>query len=300
MAMDADAIVERRRLKRRVTFWRLVAVVAAIALVASLAGRFASPDKDYVARIAINGVIVEAFDRESAIRKLAEDDNAKALIIRINSPGGTTTGSEDLFQAIRHVAAKDKPVVAVIGTLGASGGYIVALAADHIVARETSLTGSIGVLFQTAEFTGLLEKIGIKADAIKSSPLKGSPSPVEKLNADVRAAINELLSDSYIWFSGLVRERRGLSADETKIVADGRVFTGRQALKLKLVDELGGESAARSWLEKERGIAKALPAVDLEWGSESSLTRRLFDTTAGKVFGNEALTLDGLLSVWQP
>lgn len=298
--MDADAIVERRRLKRGVTFWRLVAAVAAIALVAVLAGRFVTSGKAYVARIAVNGFIAEAFDRESAIRKLADDDNAKALIIRINSPGGTTTGSEDLFQAIRHVAAKDKPVVAVIGTLGASGGYIVALAADHIIARETSLTGSIGVLFQTAEFTGLLEKIGVKAEAIKSSPLKGSPSPVEVLNDDVRAAIDELLRDSFIWFSGLVRERRGLSEDETKIVTDGRVFTGRQALKLKLVDELGGESAARNWLEKERGIAKALPAVDLEWSAESSLVRSLFSATAGKVFGNEPLTLDGLLSVWQP
>lgn len=298
--MDADAIVERRRLKRRVSFWRVVAAAVAVALVASLAGRFVSSDKDYVARIAVNGFISEAFERDSAIRKLADDDNAKALIIRINSPGGTTTGSEDLFQAIRYVAAKDKPVVAVIGTLGASGGYIVALAADHIVARETSLTGSIGVLFQTAEFTGLLEKIGVKVEAIKSSPLKGSPSPVEVLNDDVRAAIDELLQDSFVWFTGLVRERRGLSEDETKTVADGRVFTGRQALKLKLVDELGSEIAARSWLEKERGVAKALPAVDLEWGVEASLARKLFTGLAGIVFGNEALTLDGLVSVWQP
>lgn len=298
--MDADTIVERRRLKRRVTFWRAAAAVAAIGLVAALAGRFAAPDEDYVARIVINGVITEAFDRESAIRRLADDDNAKALLIRINSPGGTTTGSEDLFQAIRHVAAKDKPVVAVIGTLGASGGYIVALAADHIIARETSLTGSIGVLFQTAEFTGLLEKIGIKAEAIKSSPLKGSPSPVETMNDDVRAAINELLSDSFDWFTGLVRERRGLNEDEIKTVTDGRVFTGRQALKLKLIDELGGESAARAWLEKERGVAKNLPAVDLTWGQEKSYLRRLFDVAVGKVFGKEPLTLDGLLSVWQP
>ena len=298
--MDADAIIERRRLKRRVTFWRVAAAVAVVALVASLAGRYISSGKDYVARIAISGVIAEAFDRETAIRNLADDENAKALIIRINSPGGTTTGSEDLFQAIRHVAAKDKPVVAVIGTLGASGGYIVALAADHIVARETSITGSIGVLFQTAEFTGLLEKIGVKADAIKSSPLKGSPSPMEVLNDDVRAAINEMLLDSFTWFSALVRERRGLSADETRVVADGRVFTGRQALELKLVDELGGESAARSWLEKERGIAETLPAVDLEWGAETSLASRWFSSLAEKVFGNEALTLDGLLSVWQP
>lgn len=298
--MDADTIVERRRLKRRVTFWRAAAAVAAIGLVAALAGRFAAPDEAYVARIAITGVITEAFDRESAIRRLADDDNAKALLIRINSPGGTTTGSEDLFQAIRHVAAKDKPVVAVIGTLGASGGYIVALAADHIIARETSLTGSIGVLFQTAEFTGLLEKIGIKAEAIKSSPLKGSPSPVETMNDDVRAAINELLSDSFDWFAGLVRERRGLNEDEIKTVTDGRVFTGRQALKLKLIDELGGESAARAWLEKERGVAKNLPAVDLTWGQETSYLRRLFDVVVGKVFGKEPLTLDGLLSVWQP
>ena len=120
------------------------------------------------------------------------------------------------------------------------------------------------------------------------------------MNDDVRAAINELLSDSFDWFAGLVRERRGLSEDETKTVTDGRVFTGRQALKLKLIDELGGESAARAWLEKERGVAKNLPAIDLTWGQEASFVRRLFDVAIGKVFGKEALTLDGLLSVWQP
>jgi protease-4 len=300
MATDPEAIVERRRLRRRVTVWRVTAVIAAIALVAVVAGRFATPEDDYVARIAINGLITEAFDRENAIRDLADDENAKALIVRINSPGGTTTGSEDLFKAIRHVAGKDKPVVAVIGTVGASGGYIVALAADHIVARETSLTGSIGVMFQTAEFTGLLEKLGVKAEAIKSSPLKGAPSPIETLNDDVRAAIDQLLQDSYAWFSGLVQDRRGLSADEISVVTDGRIFTGRQALKLKLVDQLGGETTARAWLSEQRGVGKDLPAVDIKWGTDTTLAHKLFDATAGKVLGKEPLTLDGLLSVWQP
>ena len=105
MSMDAEAIVERRRLRRRVTVWRVATVVAVIVLIVSLVGRFAIPDEPYVARVAIDGIIVEAFDRESAIRNLADDDNAKALILRINSPGGTTTGAEDLFQAVRHVAA---------------------------------------------------------------------------------------------------------------------------------------------------------------------------------------------------
>ncbi|MDP6343934.1 MAG: signal peptide peptidase SppA [Alphaproteobacteria bacterium] len=297
--MDADAILDRRRLKRRLTFWRIAAALAVAALVALGIGKYTGRDKDHVARLWIDGFIAEDRDRDEAIDKLVKKKRAKAVIVRINSPGGTTAGAEELYNGLRRIAEK-KPVVAVIGTIGASGGYIVAIAADHIIARETSLTGSIGVLFQSAEFTGLMEKLGIVPFSLKSSPLKGQPSPIEPMTDEVRQALGALLDDSYVWFKTLVRNRRQLDEAATRHAADGRVFTGRQAVKNGLVDALGDERAARTWLKEKHDIPKKLPLVDVKWGKEADYIARLLDSLGGKLFKNERLTLDGLISVWHP
>lgn len=297
--MEADAILDRRRLKRRLVAWRTLAILALIGVVAALTFRYAIPIGDHVARLNVDGLIVEDPDRDEALSELVDDDSARALIVHINSPGGTTAGSEALFHELRHVAEK-KPVVAVIGTIGASGGYIVAVAANRIFARETSLTGSIGVLVETAEFSKLLDKIGVRAEARRSTPLKGQPSPLEPLTDDVRAALDAVLLDSYDWFVGLVRERRQLTSQEAERVSDGRVFTGRQAVDNKLVDAIGGEREARFWLEAERKIPLRLPTRDVSYGIAPSFLQRWTDSLAGKVLSFEPLTLDGLVSVWHP
>ena len=297
--MDADAILDRRRLKRRLMFWRLAAALAVMALIAVGIGTYYDRGESHIARLSINGFISEDRERGEAIKKLMDKDEVRAVIVRINSPGGTTAGSEQIYHALRRVAAK-KPVVAVIGTMGTSGGYIVAIAADHIVAMETSLTGSIGVLFQTAEFTGLLDKLGIKPFSLKSSPLKGQPSPLETVSEEVRQALQVLLEDSYNWFADLVRERRKFSSAELQRAADGRVFNGRQAIKLRLIDALGGEWAARVWLRDKHDISMEIPVAEVLWGKKADLLARTLDTVGGKLFKNERLTLDGLLSIWQP
>ena len=297
--MDADAILDRRRLKRRLILWRLLAAFAVMALIAVGVGKFAIPGDRHVARLSIDGFISEDRQRGDAIENLIDEDDVEAVIVRINSPGGTTTGSEQIYHSLRRVAA-EKPVVAVIGTIGTSGGYIVAIAADHIIARETSLTGSIGVLFQTAEFTGLLEKLGIKPFTLKSSPLKGQPSPLEPVSEAVRESLKILLKDSFDWFSGLLRDRRNLDSATLAAATDGRVFSGRQAIKLRLIDGLGGEMAARRWLRESHDISEDLPIRNVRWGENAGLIARTLDTLGGKLFKNERLTLDGLLSVWQP
>ena len=297
--MDADAILDRRRLKHRLILWRLLAAFAVMALIAVGVGKFAIPGDRHVARLSIDGFISEDRQRGDAIENLIDEDDVEAVIVRINSPGGTTTGSEQIYHSLRRVAA-EKPVVAVIGTIGTSGGYIVAVAADHIIARETSLTGSIGVLFQTAEFTGLLEKLGIKPFTLKSSPLKGQPSPLEPVSEAVRESLKILLKDSFDWFSGLVRDRRNLDSATLAAATDGRVFSGRQAIKLRLIDGLGGEMAARRWLRESHDISEDLPVRNVRWGENAGLIARTLDTLGGKLFKNERLTLDGLLSVWQP
>ena len=186
--------------------------------------------------------------------------------MHINSPGGTTAGSEQLYDALVRLKAK-KPLVVVVEGLAASGGYIAAIAADHIIAQQSSLVGSIGVLFQYPNFTELLKTVGVKVEEVKSSPLKAAPNGFEPTSPEARAALDALVKDSYAWFRGLVKERRGMDDALLEKVADGRVFTGRQAIDLKLVDQLGDEKTAVAWLVAEKKVKSELPVRDYKLDS---------------------------------
>ena len=246
-----------------------------------------------------------------------EKSQAAAVIVHINSPGGTTAGSEQLYDALVRLKAK-KPLVVVVEGLAASGGYIAAIAADHIVAQQSSLVGSIGVLFQFPNFSELLKTVGVKVEEIKSSPLKAAPNGFEPTSPEARAAIDALVKDSYAWFRGLVKERRGMDDELLEKVADGRVFTGRQAVDLKLIDGLGDEKAAIAWLVAEKKIKSDLPvydyklnprfgdltflrtaaAVTLDALGLSSVARQI--ERAGLVPAVDRLGLEGLLALWSP
>lgn len=304
MAFEADQAVDRRRLKRRLSIWRAVAILAfaAIAVIVAVRHRNAfTPlvEKAHVERLTVDGVIADDPDRTAALKAVAKDNLVKALIVSIDSPGGTVVGSENLFHELRAVAAR-KPVVAVMGTLAASGGYMTAIGADHIVASDGTITGSIGVIMQTADVTGLLDKLGIKAEAIKSAPLKAVPSPLEPLTPAGREATQAVVMDMYDMFVGLVAERRGFTPEEAKKLADGRVYTGRQAVALKLVDEIGDEDKARAWLQSARGIPLSLPVYDLKIEHENAGVLGMFGGWIGKALFSERLTLDGLMALWQP
>src|SRR5215831_11617303 len=265
MSLDADFIVDRRRMRRKLTFWRVFAVLFAICAVVAAglavraqgAGVLAGATGNSIARITITGLIRTDRGRVEALERLAKSP-AKAVIVHINSPGGTTAGSEELHDSLRRLSER-KPLVVVVDGLAASGGYIAALAADHIVAGETSLVGSIGVLFQYPNFSEALKTLGIQVEEIKSSPLKAAPNGFEPTSPEARAAIEAIVMDSYAWFRDLVKARRQLDDAALERVADGRVFTGRQAVGLKLVDELGGEQAAVAWLAKEKNIDPTTP-----------------------------------------
>src|SRR5246127_2072750 len=157
---------------------------------------------------------------------------------------------------------EQKPLVVVVDGLAASGGYITAIAADHIIAQETSLIGSIGVLFQYPNVGDLLKTLGVKIEEIKSSPLKAAPNGFEPTSPEARAAVESIVADSYAWFRGLVKERRHLDDPALDRVADGRVFTGRQGVALKLVDEIGDERAALAWLAREKNVDPQTPGRD--------------------------------------
>ena len=298
MALDADHILERRRYKRRLAFWRVAAVVALVAAVAATVGRIEGGG-DYVSRLDVDGLIFDDRDRARALAELTRDDGALALIVRIDSPGGTVVGGEALYRNLRAVAEK-KPVVAVMGGTATSAGYMAAIGADHIVASPGSLTGSIGVLLQTADITGLLEKLGIKAETVKSGPLKAQPNPLEPFTPEAREAIRSVVLDLYSMFVDMVSERRSMPREKVLGLADGRVFTGRQALSNGLIDALGSESEARDWLAETHKIPRTLPIKDLKIVHEGEPWRDLIGSVLGITLLSERLRLDGLISLWQP
>src|SRR5438128_10326193 len=268
MSLDADTSVDRRRMRRKLTFWRVCAVIVAICAVVAVGAALRAPGTDVlvggtsgsIARATITGLIRSDLQRVEALERLGKS-RARAVIVHINSPGGTTSGSEQLHDSLMRLK-EQKPLVVVVDGLAASGGYITAIAADHIIALETSLVGSIGVLFQYPNFTDLLKTVGVKVEEIKSSPLKAAPNGFEPTSPEARAAIEALVKDSYAWFRGMVRDRRHMDDATLERVADGRVFTGRQGVELKLIDEIGNEKTAVDWLAKEKGLKSDTPVRD--------------------------------------
>lgn len=302
---EADLLVDRRRLKRQVSLWRLAAILVLLGASLAAAYHLGEPrwGRGHVGRFAVSGVITDDAARLRTLRELAEDGRVKALLLRIDSPGGTVVASEELHRQVRAIAERI-PVVAVLGQTAASGGYMVALGADRIVAREGTVTGSIGVLMQTADVSGLLRKLGVSMEQIRSVPLKAVPNPLEPLTDEGRRAVREIIEDMHAMFVGMVAERRGLDADRALRVSDGRVYTGRQALPLGLVDELGGEDAALDWLARERGVPRDMPVRDVRVSRPGEgwrdLSSRALSALTGKSYLPERLTIDGLVALWHP
>lgn len=316
MATRADEMIDRRRLRRKLTFWRVVAVAILVAaIVAASNWLFADAvgtAGNHIARVKVEGTILENEDLLDRLDDMRRAEAVKGVILSIDSPGGTTAGGEAIFEAVRRLA-EEKPVVAQVGTLAASAGYMIASAADHIVARQSSIVGSIGVLVQYPDLTGLMEKVGVKLEEVKSSPLKAEPSPFNPTTDEERAMIRAMILDSYDWFIDLVTERRPLSRAQVVEIADGTVFTGRQAAERKLVDELGGIEAAKAWLGT-RGVDTDLEIVEWKPRRSTGFLLPLIDSGAVarllglpdrgtdilRELGADRIFLDGLLSVWQP
>ncbi len=312
--MDSSMIADRRRLRRKLGFWRVVAILLVVALGLAAYGFWFSDRANrqpHVAHITISGLITDDTELLDRLDKIKDDEAVRALVVSISSPGGTTYGGERIFKAIRAISAK-KPVVSDVRTLAASAGYMIATAGDTIIAGDSSITGSIGVIFQYPQVKPLLDKIGVSMEEIKSSPLKAEPSPFHPASEEAKAMINNMIVDSYAWFVDLVADRRKLPREDVLKLADGTIFTGRQALKVKLIDQLGGDDEIRAYLAT-KNVSKDLP--EIEWNKKSS-TPFLLAGAASQIltllgYGDLArsqdlagilpqkLLLDGLVSVWQ-
>jgi protease-4 len=316
--MAFNDIAERRRIRRKLTFWRIFSflfIAAAIVLLWLVinGGELSDQkDHDHIARITISGLIQDDNELLDRLDRIAKKDSVKGLIVSISSPGGTTYGGEVIYKAIRRIAEK-KPVVSDVRTLAASAGYMIAVAGDQIVAGDTSITGSIGVIFQYPQIKTLLDKIGVSLEEIKSAPLKAEPSPFHDSSPEAKEVMRQMVMDSFDWFVTLVADRRHLSKADALRLADGRVYTGRQALNAKLVDVIGGDKEIRDYFESHK-VAKGLPIVDWQPPGKSSsfffggLAREflnsvglgwLTNVNSLQNLSDDKMLLDGMVSVWQ-
>lgn len=303
MSLETDLLLDRRRLKRRLVFWRVFAVAAlVVAALVGLKGAGLRPEGAHIERVTVKGMITEDRKLTDAIERLADDPKVKAVILAVDSPGGSVSGGESLHDALERVAAK-KPVVVTMGGLAASAGYMISVPATRIFARDATITGSIGVLMEAPEFSGLLGKVGIDDEVIKSGPLKDEPSLTQPLSPAGRAVMQGLIDDMYNQFVTIVANGRHMDVAKVRALADGRPYTGRQALGLGLVDAIGGERDAKAWLVAEKGVPKGLPVEELqEDGLAPRLPLGLFNGVLeafGKMLISQSLNLDGGLAIWQ-
>lgn len=319
MSLETEGIIDRRRLSRRLSFWRILAIVALAVVIGVFAfsrdGGVGFAEPRQIARISIDGLITESRPQLRLLERLSEAKHVEGVILFVNSPGGTTTGGEALFEALRKLAEK-KPIVAQFGTVAASAAYIAGLGADHIVARGNTITGSVGVIMQWPEVSGLLDKLGVKVNEIKSGPLKANPSPFQPIDPAGRQVTEQMISESHRWFLDLVTSRRQINTADVPGLEQGRVFSGREALNYKLIDEIGGEGEAQRWLEGTGKVRKGLKIIDwkpstgVDWpfGNDAAtflthmalkVVDRLFPGLSIEP-SLGGLSLDGLVSVWHP
>ncbi len=281
MTTDLDMLLDRRQMRRRVTFWRVAAVlllgVASIAILSAV-GAFSGVgvQGDHIARVEIGGTITTDRELIAMLDTIAKDETVKAMMVSVNSPGGTAVGGEAIYEAVRRVAA-EKPVAASVDTLAASAGYMVAIATDQVFARRASIVGSIGVILQYPNVEGLLDKIGVEVKEVKSSPLKAEPSPFHSSPPGTEEMLRGFIDDSYQWFVDLVAERRPFDRATALRLADGSIYSGGQGVENQLIDALGGEREAKEWLVEKAGLADDIALTTWKPKREGD---GLFGTTA--------------------
>ncbi len=300
MSINADSLIDRLYLKGQISKWRALAIFFAVVALVVFANKSVSSKKtsgDYIARLTLDGIIGDDQKIYDLISSIEDNKKIKAVIVWLDTPGGSAVGGEEIYLRLRKLSEK-KPVVGVMRSISASAGYMIALGTEHIFARAGTITGSIGVLIETAEITVLAEKLGIKPISIKSSPLKASPSPFEKSTPEAEKVIKDMIMDFYDHFVDITAERRKLPREKVMTLADGRIYSGKQAVESKLIDAIGGEQEAKDWLVKNRSISDDLGIYDVEIEQEEPLLERILKGTIGEFWQKSRVGLDGLSAIW--
>lgn len=269
-------------MKKFFVFFSVIFIIAVVlSLLVTLSQKVTLGEK--VAVVHVTGMIVDASSTIEELKDYSKDASVKAIVLRINSPGGAVAPSQEIYKEILKVKKKKK-VIASMGAVAASGGYYIAAPADRIVANAGTLTGSIGVIMELPNVSGLMEKIGIQTQVIKSGRHKDLASVFKSLTPQEREILQEVLDDVHYQFIEAVSTARGMKYEEIKKLADGRIFTGKKALELGLVDELGN-------MEDAIMIAGKLSGIE---GEPDVVTKKekfsIFDMLKGqfpeKIFGS--------------
>ena len=274
MSIEAEVFEQAKKRSRRNGFLLAFFLVIFGLIVISIVNSSSEYEKKspHIARIKIEGPIFDDLSLNRLIYNLGIDPNVKGLILHINSPGGSVVGAESTFVALSQLS-EEKPSVAVLGETATSGGYLIAVATDKIISRSNTLTGSIGVILQYPNLSKFLKKIGIDINTLRSSDLKASINFFEPPTPKAIEEHKQVIDETFLWFKGLVAEKRNLSDINLETVSQGGVFTGRKAKKLGLVDLIGGEREAIKYLE-EKIDNRGIPLVDWVSSKENS---SLFD-----------------------
>ncbi len=227
-------------------------IVGATGIVVSPSSNLSSTSQG-VGVIEIRGIISDSKDQLAAIKRFEQASNVKAVLVRIDSPGGVAGAAEEIYRALSELSKK-KPVVASLGSVATSGGYFIALGADKIYASETTITGSVGVVMNVPDLSGIMDALKFKYSTIKSGKFKDTGSPFKSLSTDEKEYLDSLVKRVFDSFLNAVITRRKLTEDKIKMIKDGRVFTGKQAKEIGLVDEIGTEIDAIKFLGAKTGL----------------------------------------------
>lgn len=324
MSSGVDEAVARSLLKKKLLWWR----VAAVALFTVAAFSFRAADshiagsgkksfswaakKDHLVRLEVSGTIGSDVSLwTKALRNASEDTTVKGLILAVDSPGGAVTGGEELHDEIERFAKK-KPVVTSMKGMGASAGYMIALPSRRIFAERSTLTGSIGVILESPDASVLLNKLGVSVNELVSGPLKGQPSPVKPISPEGREMLQGIVSNLFNQFVAMVVAGRHMPEAKVRQLADGRPYTGEQALANGLIDSIGSEDDARDWLAQTCGIKGKPTVVKIGQKTEVITLRRRLLGMAGdmilswsgldpaEILPQNPTRLGGAVSIWRP
>lgn len=301
---------ETKGYRRRLFFWRTISfITVAIIVYLSFENQEKSSSNDYIANYNISGLLISADEIIEDLEELKSNNEVNSIIISVDSPGGTTVSAEEIYLKLKEVSLV-KPTAIVMRNIATSGAYLLSLGGDVIFSRENTITGSIGVLLQWARVDEALSKLGIEVNEVKSGKLKAEPDFFGEIDEEAQQVTKEIIDETFEWFIRIVKVERALNPSEIYTISDGRIFTGRQAIELNLVDEIGDKNDAKIWLVENKEIDSNSPIIDYGKSKKPSFIElslanimdyfNISTPYTGRIRSNLSLVNNGgLQSVWE-
>lgn len=301
---------ETKGYRRRLFFWRTISfITVAIIVYLLFENQEKSSSNDYIANYNISGLLISADEIIEDLEELKSNNKVNSIIISVDSPGGTTVSAEEIYLKLKEVSLV-KPTAIVMRNIATSGAYLLSLGGDVIFSRENTITGSIGVLLQWARVDEALSKLGIEVNEVKSGKLKAEPDFFGEIDEEAQQVTKEIIDETFEWFIRIVKVERALNPSEIYTISDGRIFTGRQAIELNLVDEIGDKNDAKIWLVENKEIDSNSPIIDYGKSKKPSFIElslanimdyfNISTPYTGRIRSNLSLVNNGgLQSVWE-